>query len=119
MQSYDTKKTHTMSQKNLTNNSSADGSEICPAQKLLKMLSGKLKLEIFILASQSTLRFSSLLRDIEGSNKQTLTTALRELEELDLLERIIITQKPLHIEYNLTSKGKSLIPILQQLERIV
>ncbi|WP_126653885.1 winged helix-turn-helix transcriptional regulator [Chryseobacterium aureum] len=108
-----------MSQKNLTNNSSADGAEICPVQKLLKTLSGKLKLEIFILASQSTLRFSSLLRDIEGSNKQTLTTALRELEELDLLERIIIKQKPLHIEYNLTPKGKSLIPILRQLEGLV
>lgn len=108
-----------MSQKNLTNNSPADGQEICPVQKLLKALSGKLKLEIFLLASQSTLRFSSLLRDIEGSNKQTLTTALRELEEMDLLERIIIKQKPLHIEYHLTEKGKSLIPILRQLEGLV
>lgn len=108
-----------MSQKNMTNSSSAEGADICPVQKLLKTLSGKLKLEVFILASKSTLRFSSLLRDIEGSNKQTLTTALRELEDLDLLERTVITQKPLHIEYNLTEKGKSLIPILQQLEGLV
>lgn len=107
-----------MSQKNLTNNSSADRVEICPVQKLLKALSGKLKLEIFILASKSTLRFSSLLRDLEGSNKQTLSTALRELEEMDLLERVVIKQKPLHIEYNLTGKGKALIPILRQLENL-
>lgn len=108
-----------MSQKNLTNNSSADGEEICPVQKFLKALSGKLKLEIFILASQSTLRFSSLLREIEGSNKQSLSIALRELEEMNLLERVVIRQKPLHVEYNLTKKGKELIPIFQQLEDLI
>lgn len=108
-----------MSQKNLTNKTSAGATEICPVQKLLKSLSGKLKLEIFVLASKSTLRFSSLLRDLEGSNKQTLSTALRELEEMDLLERIVIRQKPLHVEYNLTKKGEALIPIFQQLEGLV
>ncbi|PTT40399.1 transcriptional regulator, partial [Chryseobacterium sp. HMWF028] len=38
---------------------------------------------------------------------------------MDLLERVVIKQKPLHIEYNLTQKGKSLIPIFQQLEGLI
>lgn len=88
----------------------------CPAQGLLKLLSGKWKPEIFRLAVESPLRFSSLLRQIEGSNKQTLSVALRELEEVNLLEKIVIKQKPLHIEYTLTEKGKSLIPVFKQLE---
>jgi DNA-binding HxlR family transcriptional regulator len=92
--------------------------ETCPAQGLLKLLSGKWKPEIFHLAIEAPLRFSSLLRQIEGSNKQTLSVALRELEEVSLLEKIVIKQKPLHIEYNLTEKGKSLIPILKQLESL-
>lgn len=92
--------------------------ETCPAQGLLKLLSGKWKPEIFRLAAEAPLRFSSLLRQIEGSNKQTLSVALRELEEVSLLEKIVIKQKPLHIEYNLTEKGKSLIPILKQLESL-
>lgn len=92
--------------------------ETCPAQGLLKLLSGKWKPEIFRLAAEAPLRFSSLLRQIEGSNKQTLSVALRELEEVNLLEKIVIKQKPLHIEYNLTEKGKSLIPILKQLESL-
>jgi DNA-binding HxlR family transcriptional regulator len=79
-------------------------------------LSSKWKPEIFRLAIESPLRFSSLLRQIEGSNKQTLSVALRELEEVSLLEKVVIKQKPLHIEYNLTEKGKLLIPVFKQLE---
>lgn len=90
--------------------------ETCPAQRLLKFLSGKWKPEIFRLAVESPLRFSGLLRQIQGSNKQSLSVALRELEEVGLLEKVVIKQKPLHIEYYLTEKGKSLIPVFKQLE---
>ena len=90
----------------------------CPAQALLKLLSGEWKPEIFRLAVDGSLRFNSLLRQIEGSNKQTLSVALKELEEVGLLQKITIKEKPLHIEYNLTENGKSLIPVLQQLENL-
>lgn len=93
--------------------------ETCPAQGLLKLLSGKWKLEIFRLALDAPVRFSSLLRQIEGSNKQTLSVALRELEEVELLEKIIVKEKPLHIEYKLTPKGMSMVPVLKQLENIL
>lgn len=94
-------------------------SATCPAQVLLKLLSGKWKPEIFRLAVESPLRFSSLLRQISGSNKQTLAVALKELEEVGLLEKVVIKEKPLHIEYYLTENGKSLIPIFKQLENLV
>lgn len=100
-----------MTTKKITNNA-----ETCPAQGLLKLLSGKWKPEIFRLAVESPLRFSGLLREIQGSNKQSLSIALRELEEIGLLEKVVIKQKPLHIEYYLTEKGKSLIPVFKQLE---
>ena len=90
--------------------------ETCPAQALLKLLSGKWKPEIFRLAVDSPLRFSSLLRQIEGSNKQTLSVALKELEEVGFLQKVVIKEKPLHIEYYLTENAKALIPVFQQLE---
>jgi DNA-binding HxlR family transcriptional regulator len=68
------------------------------------------------LAVEAPLRFSNLLREIKGSNKQTLSVALRELEEVGLLEKVVVKQKPLHIEYFLTEKGKSLIDVFKQLE---
>lgn len=92
--------------------------ETCPAQGLLKLLAGKWKPEIFRLAVEAPLRFNHLLRQIEGSNKQSLSVALRELEEQGLLTKVVIKQKPLHIEYSLTEKGKSLIPVFRQLESL-
>lgn len=88
----------------------------CPAESLLKLLSGKYKPQVFRLAVEGPVRFSSLVRDIEGANKQTIAIALRELEENDLLEKKTINLKPLHIEYTLTEKGTALIPIFKQLE---
>ena len=110
---------NTMSQEKKTTANSVENVEICPAQKLLKLLSGKLKPEIFGLATRSTLRFNSILREIKGANKQSLSIALKELEEEDLLKKVVIRQKPLHIEYYLTEKGNALIPIFKQLEGIL
>lgn len=100
----------------MTTDQLPEGKEICPVQGLLKMLAGKWKLDVFRLAQDEPLRFSSLLRRLPGSNKQTLSVALRELEESGLLERIVVKPKPLHVEYVLTKRGKSLAPLLKQLE---
>lgn len=102
----------------MTTKNAINDAETCPAQGLLKLLSGKWKPEIFRLAVEAPLRFSNLLRQIQGSNKQTLSVALKELEEVGLLKKVIIKQKPLHIEYYLTEKGKSLVPVFKQLETI-
>lgn len=88
----------------------------CPAEGLLKQLSGKWKPQIFRLALEGPVRFNGLVREIEGSNKQSIATALREMEENGLLEKTVIKLKPLHIEYSLSEKGKSLVVVFQQLE---
>ena len=102
----------------MTIKSESEELETCPAQALLKLLSGKWKPEIFRLASIEPIRFSTLTKKIEGSNKQTLSVALRELEEGGLLSKNVIHLKPLHIEYRLTEKGKALIPLFLQLENL-
>ena len=90
----------------------------CDAEKLLKMLSGKWKPQIFRLAVEGPLRFSTLLRQIPGSNKQSLSVALNELVEEHMLEKHIIKQKPLHIEYTLTEKGRLLLGVFRELEAL-
>jgi DNA-binding HxlR family transcriptional regulator len=100
----------------MTTKKHSEDNETCPAQALLKLLSGKWKPEIFRLALNGPLRFSSLLREIEGSNKQSLSVALKELEEAGLLQKTVIREKPLHIEYRLTENGTAVIPVFKQLE---
>lgn len=80
------------------------------------MLSGKWKPQIFKLALNGPLRFNSLIRQLEGSNKQAVAVALKELEEEGLLERNVIKLKPLHVEYILSERGTSMISVFQQLE---
>lgn len=91
----------------------------CPVERVLKTLSGKWKPQIFLLATQGSVRFSSLMRQLEGVNKQSLSIALREMEEEGYLEKEIISEKPLHIEYLLSEKGKTIIPIFNQLDNLM
>ena len=91
----------------------------CPVEGLLKMLSGKWKPQLFRLALEAPLRFNTLLRQLKGSNKQSLATALKEMEERGILEKRVVQLKPLHIEYTLSDKGKALIAVFRQLETIL
>ncbi|SFC76847.1 DNA-binding transcriptional regulator, HxlR family [Flexibacter flexilis DSM 6793] len=91
----------------------------CPAETLLKLLSGKWKPQIFRMATQNALRFSVLLKTLEGANKQSIAVALKELEQADLLHKQIISQKPLHIEYRLSARGQQMIPVFEQLEKLL
>jgi len=108
----------TISQIFMTNKNNIETAETCPAQSLLKMLSGKWKPEIFKLAVNGPIRFSSLLKVLPESNKQSLSTALRELEEVGLFDRVVIKEKPLHVEYNLTEMGKSMIAVFELLDKL-
>ena len=93
-----------------------DNQKYCPAENLLKQLSGKWKPQIFRIAVTEPIRFNSLLRQLEGSNKQAIANALKEMEEQGLIEKNVVKLKPLHIEYSLSERGKLLIPIFRQLE---
>ena len=44
-----------------------------------------------------------------------LTQSLRDLEEAMLVERHNLETIPPHVEYSLTERGKTLIPILKQI----
>lgn len=90
----------------------------CPAESLLKQLSGKWKPQIFRIALTEPVRFNSLLRQLEGSNKQSVASALKGMEQEGLLQKNIIKMKPLHVEYTLSERGKMLIPIFKQLEHL-
>lgn len=100
----------------MTTNPEDIAGENCPAEGLLKQLAGKWKPQIFRLALEGPLRFNALLRQLPGASKQSLAVALRELEEAGLLDKHLIRQKPLHIEYELSTRGRALIQIFHSLE---
>ncbi len=94
------------------------GEESCPAEGLLKLLSGKWKPQILRLAVDGPVRFNSLLRKFPKSNRQSVSTALRELEEAALLIRTVVKEKPLHVEYTLSDSGRALVPLFMDMESL-
>lgn len=80
-------------------------------------IGGKWKPIILDRVSKGINRFSVLLKNMDGINKQMLSKQLKELEKSDILERKVFSEIPPRVEYSLTPKGKSLMPVVQAMKK--
>ena len=79
----------------------------------LSLINGKYKMTIlYTLMSFGVVRFNEMKKYIGGISYKTLSSALKELEADRLVHREAYPQIPPKVEYSLTDRGKSLIPIL-------
>ncbi len=62
--------------------------------------------------SEGPRRFSELERSCQGISPRTLAERLRALEADGILERRSYPETPPRVEYRLTEKGESLLPII-------
>ncbi len=88
----------------------------CPIDNTFKIIGKKFTVNIvrdMYLRKQT--RFNQFLRTVEGVNSNTLATRLKEMEKGKLIKKRIFHETPVRIEYTLTSKGRDLIPILEQM----
>jgi DNA-binding HxlR family transcriptional regulator len=61
-------------------------------------------------------RFGELQRAMVGISPKTLTLRLRHLERHGIITKTIFPEVPLHIEYSLTEKGRSLGKVIQAMD---
>jgi len=78
----------------------------------LSTIGGKWKPSILHLIHLGINRFGLLNRGIYGISKQMLTKQLRELEHDGLITRQIYAEIPPRVEYFISQKGASVLPIL-------
>ena len=79
----------------------------------LSLINGKYKMTIlYTLMEFKVVRFNEMKRYIGDISYKTLSATLKELEEDGLVHREEYPQIPPKVEYSLTERGKSLIPIL-------
>ncbi|MGO4274366.1 winged helix-turn-helix transcriptional regulator, partial [Paenibacillus sp. TAF58] len=64
-----------------------------------------------------TLRFSDLLKSMDGISPKTLSLRLKVLEEHGVVKRKVFPEVPPRVEYTLTEKGKKLERIFVELKR--
>lgn len=63
-------------------------------------------------------RFGELQRALEGISSKTLSIRLQELEEAGIISKKSFAEVPLHVEYTMTEKGKSLGLIFDQMAKL-
>ena len=82
----------------------------------LSLINGKYKMTIlYTLMEFGVVRFNEMKKYIGGISYKTLSVTLKELESDGLVRRKEYPQIPPKVEYSLTERGKSLIPILDQM----
>lgn len=86
----------------------------CPLEYGLKVFGGKWKSRILcVLAAKPPLRYSELRKELSNITDAVLSAALKELIGDAMVERTSYDEIPPRVEYALTEKGRSVVPILQ------
>ncbi len=82
----------------------------------MSLIQGKYKMFIlYALMDFGVVRFNELKRYIKTISYKTLSVTLKELEADGLVHREEYPQIPPKVEYSLTPRGRSLIPILDSM----
>lgn len=82
----------------------------------LSLINGKYKMMIlYVLKQFEVVRFNEMQICIGTISYKTLSSTLKELEKDQLVFRKEYPQIPPKVEYSLTERGRSLIPILDSM----
>ena len=88
----------------------------CPIRNVLSRVGDKWSMLIlFTLESHPTIRFKELQRNIPDISQKILTATLKILEADGLIKREVFPEVPPRVEYSLTAKGLSLLPLIDNL----
>lgn len=88
----------------------------CPLEYGLDVFGGKWNSRIIcVLSTRGTLRYSELRREMGNITDAVLASTLKSLIENGMVARKAYVEIPPHVEYSLTPKGASVVPILQSI----
>lgn len=92
------------------------GTNSCPVRHALDLLQGKwTALVIYSLLKNNSMRFGEIKKAISTITNTMLTSTLRDLESQKIVTRIQYNEIPPRVEYSLTEKGISLLPVFYEL----
>ena len=89
----------------------------CPVRQVLDRIGDKWStLIILILGDSGVMRFNGIGAAIGDISQKMLTATLRNLEADGLVSRKMYQEIPPRVEYELTELGRSLLPLIRQLQ---
>ncbi len=90
----------------------------CPFEYGLEAFGGKWKARILcLLANVGAMRFAQIAGELAGISDGVLSGALKDLLREGIVSRRAYNEIPPRVEYALTEKGRSVIPLLREICR--
>jgi len=80
----------------------------CPVRATLALLGQKWVARIVYELASGKRRFNELASTVGGCNSRTLRDRLQDLEDLQIVQRHIVSETPPWVEYELTQRGHEL-----------
>ena len=74
----------------------------------MDVLSGKWKVSIIACLCFQPMRYSEILREVEGISGKMLSRELKDLEMNNLIHRKVLDTKPVSVSYEISEYGRSL-----------
>jgi DNA-binding HxlR family transcriptional regulator len=90
--------------------------EPCPIERGMRIIGGKWKGSILWHLQGGPVRFNDLARQLGGASKKMVTQRLKEMEELGLVRRLVLSTRPIAVAYEITDFGRSSLGVLEQLK---
>jgi len=88
----------------------------CPVRNVIDRLGDKWSVLVLMLLEEAqVLRFNEIFGYIQTISQKMLAVTLKSLEADGLVKRTVYPQIPPKVEYELTERGRSLLPHLHQL----
>lgn len=86
-----------------------------PVELSLDVIGGKWKMPILWRLKDKPWRYSELKKSIGKITHKMLAEQLKELERDSLISRKVYPEVPPKVEYSITEKGKTIIPVIESL----
>jgi DNA-binding HxlR family transcriptional regulator len=91
--------------------------DTCPVCRTAEVVCGKWTLLVIRDLAEGRSRFCELERSLHGISPRTLSLRLRALEEEGIVERQTFPEVPPRVEYALTTKGRALVPLIEDMRK--
>ncbi len=94
------------------------GEDWCPVTSTATLIGKKWHTVVLHrLLDNGPLGFNALKAEVGGISSKVLSDVLDDLEKKQLVDREIVSEKPVRVEYSLTEHGESLEPVIQEMAR--
>lgn len=89
----------------------------CGVKITMEIIGGKWKSCILLELNKQTMRPSELHREFPDASARVIDQQLKELEMHGIIKKKIYAELPPRSEYSITEIGRTLIPIINQIEK--